>query len=100
MTHRIVDGSAPMSNYIETNYISWSQAHFNLMADGGTWAIPRTGLVYRREGEALALVSRMPWHESMGITAERLRKWQDDEISAIRLNFEKAGISVVYRTNG
>lgn len=85
---------AGMSDYIETDYVSWSRAHFNMLADRGTWAIPRSGLVFQRRGEKLVLIARMPWDESMGITAARLRAYQDDDYDAIKLNFEKAGISV------
>jgi hypothetical protein len=83
-----------MSNRIETDFISWSRAHFNLLADGGTWAIPRSGVVFqKREGE-LVLIERMPWDESMPITEERLRKYQNEEYAAVKLNFEKVGIPV------
>jgi hypothetical protein len=89
-----------MSERIETDFISWSQAHFNMLADGGTWAIPRSGLIFQRRGARLVLVTRMPWDESMGITAERLLKYQVEEYEAVKLNCEKAGIPVVDKSGG
>ena len=83
-----------MSNYIDTDFISWSQATFNLLAEGGVWGIPRCGLLFQKRNGELVLIDRMPWVEAMPITAERLRKQQDEEYSAVKLNFEKTGIPV------
>jgi hypothetical protein len=82
----------------------WCRSHFDTMADGGIWAVPRSGLIFTRRGEALELTSRMPWTEEIAraavddwnvpANAEALRAYQDADYDLIRSRFEQAGITV------
>lgn len=38
------------------SYEDWLRSHFGLMADGGVWVMPRSGLIVRREGQRLVVV--------------------------------------------
>ena len=67
-------------------------------AEGGTWGVPRSGLIFVREGPALALTARMPWMEGMPEGAEELHTYQQGDYELIKQHFEAAGIPVVDRT--
>lgn len=76
---------------IETpcSYSEWCRQCFALIADGGTWAVPRSGLIFTRRGEDLALtkiVCVVPVKESR------------DDYRTIRREFKKAGITVYDET--
>lgn len=44
------------------SYIDWARKIFACMADGGTWTIPRSGLVFQRRGDGLVLIERSDKH--------------------------------------
>lgn len=83
-----------MSNYIETHHIEWSRMQFTMLADGGVWAIPRSGIVFQRRGDELHLHEVMPWSADMPISEAQLKEQQDDEFEAVKTHFEAAGIPV------
>lgn len=74
--------------------IEWSRWHFNMMRDGGTWGVPRSGLLYVKRGDRLVLTARMPYDPAMPITEKQLDKQQDADIEIIKRHFEAAGIMV------
>lgn len=73
---------------------AWCRTHFAMMAEGGAWGVPRSGLLFRKQAGALILYGVMPYDERMPITAEQLREQQDGEYDGIRQAFEAAGIVV------
>ena len=72
----------------------WCRRHFSMMNDGGTWGIPRSGVVFQRQGDELVLIDAMPWVEGMPITAEELAAQQEAEFVANQEAFGDAGITV------
>jgi hypothetical protein len=74
--------------------IEWSRNHFNMLAEGGTWGVPRSGLLFIKQGGTLLLSQRMPWQDGMPMTAEELDKFQIEDYECIKANFEAAGITV------
>ena len=72
----------------------WCRNHFNMMADGGVWGIPRCGIVFQKRGEILALQSVMPHDRQMLVTKKELLQQQVDEFDATVQNFGAAGIEV------
>lgn len=92
---------------LEPEYVEWCGSHFALMAQDGVWAVPRSGLLFQRHGERLALIDRMPFSEELIMTIasqtrevpttpEDLQAYQDADFLTIRHYFEAAGISVDY----
>ena len=67
---------------------------FAIMAQGGTWGVPRSGLIFQKLGQKLVLVSRMPPEAGMPMSAQELREYQDSDYAAIKEHFEAAGIPV------
>jgi hypothetical protein len=71
----------------------WSLNLFNRIAEGGTWAVPRSGLVFRKEKGSLVLVARMPYTDEIRAAAadgrdvpqdaETLRQYQDSDYAKI-----------------
>lgn len=86
----------------------WSRNLFNSLRDGGTWGVPRSGLVFCRRGDALHLVTRIPFTDDMASAAaagrdvppdaRALRAYQDADMALIRSRFEEAGIKIVDAT--
>lgn len=78
----------------------WAKNMFELLAEWGTWGIPRSGLIFQKRGEQLVLVNRMPWMPEMGdeITEHELRLQQDREFDENRKWFGEAGIPIIDET--
>lgn len=79
---------------LDQAHIEWSRWHFNMMKDGGTWGVPRSGLLYVKRGNHLVLTTRMPYDPAMPITKKQLDKQQRADIKIIKQHFEAAGIVV------
>ena len=78
--------------------VEWSRRHFATMADGGTWAVPRSGMIFQKRNNSLVLTARMPHDPNMPITAEELDAQQKREYANIKRHFEAAGITVLWST--
>jgi hypothetical protein len=83
------------------NYSAWCQQIFASLAEGGVWGVPRSGLVFQKQGEKLVLVQRLPLEiaepSMVGADRESLLKFQDDDFEVIRDHFAVAGITVERR---
>jgi hypothetical protein len=79
---------------LEHDYTEWCRNLFGSLADGGTWGIPNSGLIFQRDGDTLKLVARMPHMPGMEISAEQLREQQDDAFKKTQAEFAKAGITI------
>ena len=75
-------------------HVEWSRRHFNMMKDGGTWGVPRSGLIYVKRGNRLVLQARMPYDPAMPITEKMLDMQQHADIEIIKRHFGAAGIVV------
>jgi len=74
--------------------VTWSRNLFDSMKDGGTWAVPRSGMIFQRHGNELVLMTAMPHMAEMPITPKQLTEQQDGEFKSIKAHFEAAGIPV------
>jgi hypothetical protein len=81
-------------------HIDWSRNHFEMIADGGTWGIPRSGLIFTKRGRTFELTARMPHDPAMPITVDELREQQARELADVIEHFGAAGIAVVDKTGG
>jgi hypothetical protein len=68
---------------------------FNRMAEGGTWDIPRSGMIFHKLDGALVLMTQMPWNKDMPISRKQFEEQQRHEFEATRRNFGAAGIPVI-----
>lgn len=84
--------------FVQEWEVEWCKAFFALLAEGGVWGVPRSGLIFTREGTALNLTERMPWQEGMPMSKTALRDYQDDDFEAIMRRFDKAGIPMEDKT--
>lgn len=75
-------------------HIRWCANLFAMLKDGGAWGVPRSGLIYRKRGNALVLVERMPHVAGMPITAAQLAEQQQSDADSTREHFTAAGIEV------
>ena len=73
---------------------AWCRNMFAALKDGGVWGIPRSGVVFRKEGDALVLAESMPYDPAMPLTEDQFREQQDGEFETVREHFAAAGIEV------
>lgn len=79
-------------------HVEWSRQMFRTMRDGGSWGVPRNGLIFTKRGNKFVLTMRMPYHPDMPITPLRFRRQQRHEFLNIKRYFEAAGVTVVDET--
>jgi hypothetical protein len=78
----------------DERWVEWSRQQFHLLAVGGVWGVPRSGLVFTRTGEdTLALTEVMPYDPAMPVTARRLFDQQAGDFLAIQGYMKRAGIT-------
>jgi hypothetical protein len=77
--------------------VAWCASLFQSLAPGGTWGVPRSGLIFQKRDGKLVLINRMP-HEILApefaMSEKELLKFQDEDYDVIKLHFEGAGIPV------
>jgi hypothetical protein len=83
---------------LNPTHVAWSANIFRTIRDGGVWGIPRSGLLFQKRGNALALTARMPHDPAMPITSAQLREQQDSDYEGTVLHFGAAGITVTDET--
>lgn len=74
--------------------LAWDRNHFQSLAEGGTWGVPRSGLVFTKRHGKLILTATMPHDPSMPMTAKQLKEYQKADFDGIKRSFEAAGIPV------
>ena len=74
--------------------VVWCRNLFNRLAPGGSWAVPRSGMIFSKRDDSLVLVCEMPHVPEMPITAQQLATQQQADFNIIKENFGKAGITV------
>jgi hypothetical protein len=88
--------------------VAWSYKTFMMLADGGMWMVPRSGLLFQKKGNELHLVHRMPYLPEMAEayengadvppTPEALLEYQQRDFECIARHFREAGIEVIDKT--
>jgi hypothetical protein len=79
---------------LNPDHIAWSKDHFELMAQGGIWAVPRSGLVFTKILDGLVLTAVMPHEPEMPVSEAELHEYQDADYAVIKEHFEAAGVPV------
>lgn len=74
--------------------VAWSGHFFRHMADEAVWGIPRSGLVFQKQGDSLVLIQEMPYDPVLPISEAELHEYQRAEFEAVKAHFEAAGITV------
>lgn len=78
----------------------WAISMWAMLKDGGNWALPRSGLLYRKESAAaeLVLVARMPWDDQLPVDEfEWVTKQQNDH-DGVKLMMSTIGVEVTDET--
>jgi hypothetical protein len=72
-----------------------------MLAQGGVWGVPRSGLIFQRRGDTLVNTMRMPFMPEMADpskdcphTAAELEVYQEEEFQDTVEHFKAAGITV------
>ena len=45
--------------------IKWCKMHHARIRIGGTWAVPRSGMIFKKTMNGFTLISRMPWTDEL-----------------------------------
>ena len=91
--------------------LAWSRALCATISTGGSWAVPRSGLIFRKTGEReFTLAVALPFDafdrtgfDGPGIGADvprteaALISWQQQDYRCIKRHLEAAGITVLSR---
>ena len=75
-------------------YEQWCRQMWALLSEGGTWGVPRSGLVFVKLDGELVEVARMPWTTNMPCTEEQLRHQQQGDFEEIRAQFQRIVVNV------
>ncbi len=73
---------------------AWFRRLYDMLADHGIWAVPRSGLIFRKQSGCMVLIDRMPYDPRMPCSAAELQEQQDDEVAGISRHFAAIGIEV------
>lgn len=68
-----------------TTYDEWCRQRHALLAEGGIWVVPRSGLEFTRRGERFVLTGMMPGYDP---------DEQEADLLLIQAHFASAGITV------
>lgn len=79
---------------LDPAHVAWSANIFRMITDGGTWGVPRSGLMFTKRGEKLVLTARMPHMAGMPCSAAELAEQQQGDYEDIKRHMEAAGITV------
>jgi hypothetical protein len=89
---------------IKPSNILWSKNQWGRIREGGTWAVPRSGLIFKRTKDGFDLLSIMPFLPELADAAkagrdvppdaEALWDCQRSDFQCIRKNFREAGLSI------
>jgi len=79
---------------LDPAHVEWSGRLFATMKDGGIWGVPRSGIIFQRQGEELVLTTRIPYTEELSVTPEQFDQQQQADFDVVKAHFEAAGIRV------
>jgi len=68
---------------------------WDMLREGGVWGVPRSGLIFRKEGQKFILADRMPWDPEMPCTEEELLEAQEFDIEGITNMMASIGVTVI-----
>lgn len=85
-----------MTAKLDSAHVAWCRGQFAMLADGAVWLVPRSGLIFQRQGDTLVLTELMPWMPEMEgtITPAQLDEQQAGEYDQIRDHMRAAGVTV------
>jgi len=67
---------------------------WSMLNEGGVWGVPRSGLLFRKEGNTFVLQDRMPWMIGMPWDEDEWLEMQRDDIDGITAMFSSIGVTV------
>ena len=79
--------------------VEWSRGLFRSMREGGIWAVPRSGLIFTRQGDTLVLTVRMPYDAALPFSEDLLIAMQRSDFEAIAQHMRAAGVLVFDSTS-
>ena len=82
-----------------TEHTAWCKNLFAMLLNGGSWGVPRSGLIFTKRGDALVLTSCMPHDPNMPMTPAELEDYQRVDYNVIKREFAKADIDVLDETS-
>lgn len=85
---------------LRPEHIAWTRSTFGLVAVGGVWVIPRSGIMIRKLDPTRGCCFMcMPHDASMPCSADELRAIQDKDLEQIIAHAAAAGITIEDQRN-
>lgn len=78
-----------------SEHSAWCRATWAMMAEGGTWGIPRSGIIFTKREGKLVLTDAMPYTSEMPMSEKELKEFQDSDFEATREEFGLIGVEVI-----
>jgi hypothetical protein len=75
-------------------HAAWCRQHFARMGPGCIWAVPRTGLIFRRTGNVLLWVGTIPPEPAKRMSPAKLAEAREDDYESHADHFSRAGVSI------
>jgi len=85
-----------MSEFSQSDVL-WCLHTFSMLSLDGVWAMPRSGLVFRKTSlspPTLELIETMPHMPGMPLDSTSLREFQREDLEVTRRAFREAGITI------
>ena len=79
---------------IEGEHVAWCHQLMDGLHEGGTWTLPRSGLIYVKRGKVLILTMRTPHHPSMPMEQGEWEDYQDEDHANNKRIFGAAGYEI------
>lgn len=89
---------------MKTEHIEWCKRHHASIRDGGSWGVPRSGLVFKKTVTGFELVDVMPYTDDLAFgasidkdvpqSAEALLEWQREDFACIQRHNKAAGLEI------
>jgi hypothetical protein len=79
---------------MDDRHIQWAKQTFDSLAEHGVWVVPRSGMIFQRQGRRLVLIDKMPWDERLPISEKELAEQQESELTEVTRHMAAAGIEV------
>jgi hypothetical protein len=84
--------------------MNWDQRNHSMVREGGTWSVPRSGLIFQKVSGGWELIAVMPWMPEMATaaaegrdvptTAEALLEYQRSDFACIQRSHDFSGLTV------
>lgn len=81
---------------LDPEHVAWCRRLWTMLTDGGSWGLPNSGLIFRKDAVAreLVLVNIMPHMDNMPVSSDELLARQLELYIQTQQHFKLIGVHV------